>query len=131
MNSYGGGEGTNGTLSTTVSQEVDLAFELSLTRHWVFAFDLVYNWAAHTAFTGFPGYGTPIFDDGEDLEDSLRFNFAPPAIGVGSNDQLSMAPAIEYNPSEYITFLAGVWFNVYGRNVAQFISVGAVFSYSW
>lgn len=131
LNSYGGANGTDGTLSTAVSQEADLACEISLSRHWVFALDLVYNWAAHTAFTGFPGYGNAIFDEGEDPEDSLRFNFAPPAVGVGSNDQLSLAPAIEYNPSEYITFLTGVWFNVYGRNVAKFISVGAVFSYSW
>ena len=131
FNSYGGGKGTDGIISTTVSQEADLAFELSLTREWVFAFDLVYNWAAHTKFTGFPGNGETVFDGGEDPENSLRFDLAPPAIGAGSNDQLSMAPAIEFNPSEYLNFLAGVWFNVYGRNVPKFIAVGAVFSYSW
>lgn len=131
FNSYGGTDGTDGTISTTVYQEADLAFELSLTRHWVFAFDLVYNWAAHTTFTGFPGDGAATFDEGIDLEDSFRFDLTPPAVGAGSNDQLSMAPAIEYNPSEYITFLAGVWFNVYGRNVPKFIAAGAVFSYTW
>jgi hypothetical protein len=131
FNSYGGTHGTDGTISTAVYQEADMAFELSLTKHWVFAFDLVYNWAAHTEFTGFPGDAASVFDDSDDPEDSLRFDFTPPVVGIGSNDQLSMAPAIEYNPNEYINFLAGVWFNVYGRNVAKFIAVGAVFSYTW
>jgi len=131
FNSYGGGKGTDGTLSSAISQEVDLAFEWSLTKHWVFAFDLVYNWANRLEFKGFPGYGSAVFDDNEDPEDSLRFDVAPPVVGIGSNDQLSMAPAIEYNVNEYINFLIGVWFNVYGRNVAKFIGVGAVFSYTW
>ena len=69
--------------------------------------------------------------DNEDPEDSLRFDLAPPVVGIGSNDQLSMAPAIEYNVNESMNFLAGVWFNVYGRNVAKFIGVGFVFSYTW
>jgi hypothetical protein len=131
FNSYGGAHGTKGTLSTAANQEADLAFELSLTRHWVLAFDLVYNWGAHIHFEGFPGRGETLFDEGLDPEDSLRFDFSAPVVGVGSNDQLSMAPAIEYNPNEHISFLTGVWFNVYGRNVAKFVGVGATFSYSW
>jgi len=131
FNSYGGGEGTDGTISTAASQEADVALELSLTKHWVIAFDLVYNWAAHAKFTGFPGHGDTVFDQGGDPEDSFRFDFNAPVVGVGSNDQLSMAPAIEYNPSESLTSLLGVWFNVYGRNVPKFVGVGFTFSYTW
>lgn len=131
FNSYGGTYGTDGTISTTINQDANVAVEVSLTKHWVLACDLVYNWAARTKFTGYPGRGATSFDDGEDPEDSLRFDFGPPVVGTGSNDQLSISPAIEYNPSENINFLTGVWFNVWGRNVAKFVAVGAVFSYSW
>lgn len=131
FNSYGGGKGTDGRISSYISQESDFAFEWSMTKHWVFAFDLVYNWANSAKFKGFPGYGEPIFDATIDPVDSLRLDFTAPVVGIGSNDQLSMAPAIEYNPSESLNSLIGVWFNVYGRNVPKFVGIGATFSYTW
>ncbi len=107
FNSYGGSDGTAGTVNPGNYQQANAAFEYSFTQKWVFALDAVYTWKNKTKFHGTPGFTS---------------TGALATVGGGSNDQLSFAPAIEYNPTPILNFLAGVWFDVYGRNTGQFVS---------
>lgn len=131
FNSYGGGKKTNGTVRPGYAQQANAAIEWSLTQNWALALDLVYNWSARTTFKGFPGVSETTFDNGGDPIDSIRFEGEAPSVGVGSNDQFSLAPAIEFIPTASVNFLLGVWFNVYGRNVPQFVAVGTNMSYTF
>ncbi len=107
LNAYGGGAGTNGKVRPGNNFNASFGAEYSFTQRWVFATDLVYITAARTTFNGTRGTNP----DG-----------TPAVVGSGSGDQISLAPAIEYNPSPTLGFLAGVWFSVYGRNNPDFIS---------
>ncbi len=107
FNSYGGGFGTDGTVRPAKVFTGDIGIEYSFTQRWVFATDIVYNYFGRTRFSGTPGITAA----------------GTPASNVNSfGDQLSLAPAIEYNPSGSMGILGGVWFTVYGRNAFDFIS---------
>jgi hypothetical protein len=114
FNTYGGGFKTDGTVHPGNAYSTDLGLELSITQPWVVALDIVYNWADKTAFHGKTGFNA----DG-----------TPASVGVGYNDQLSLAPAVEYNLNKNLGVIAGLWFTVYGRNAADFIS--GVFVCCW
>lgn len=118
FNAYGGGHGTRGTVHPGNYQQLNLAYEYSFTQRWVFATDFVYTWSNKTTFHGRRGTTS------EGL---------PASVGSGSSDQLSLAPAIEYNPNPNLNFLGGVWFDVYGRNTSKFISyiVSVEYTFEW
>jgi hypothetical protein len=107
FNSYGGGHGTRGTVNPGNNSATNIAFEYSFTQRWVFATDAVYTWSNKTTFHGRRGRNA----DGTTAK-----------VGGGSSDQLSLAPALEYNPSPNLNFVGGVWFDVYGRNTSKFVS---------
>lgn len=116
FHAYGGGYGAKGKVRPGNSISADVGYELSFTQKWVFAMDIVYIYRNETTFHGTAGttaLGEP------------ATNSAP------SSDQLSLAPAIEYNPNPDLGLLAGVWFSVYGRNAAEFISAVASFTYTF
>ncbi len=46
-----------------------------------------------------------------------------------SSEQWSLAPALEYNFSEDVGIIAGIWFSTSGRNTIDFISYVA--SLTW
>lgn len=109
LNAYGGTLGTRGRVSVGQSLNIDLGMEVSITQNWVFATDIAYTYAWKSTFSGFPG--------------------TPPVVnGAPSSDQLSLAPAIEYNVSGNGGFIGGVWFTVTGRNSSNFVSI--VLSYT-
>jgi hypothetical protein len=118
FNSYGGGYGTSGRVHPGNYQQANFAFEYSFTQRWVFANDFVYVWSNKTTFHGKRG---------------MNADGTPAIVGSGSSDQLSLAPAIEYNPNANLSFLGGVWFDVYGRNTSKFISgiVSVEYTFSW
>jgi hypothetical protein len=118
FNTYGGGFGTKGTVRPGNSASANAAFEYSFTQRWVFATDLVYTWANATTFHGNPG---------------TKADGTPASVGNGYNDQLSLAPALEYNPYANLNFIGGVWFDVYGKNTSKFISgiISCSYSFSW
>lgn len=113
FNSYGGGFGADARVCVGHNIQADLGIEVSLTQKWVFALDVAYDFAFQTTSSGFPGT-TPAG--------------TPASVGGPSNDQLSLAPAIEYNPNPTGGLIAGVWFSVTGRNSANFIA--GVISYT-
>jgi hypothetical protein len=98
FNAYGGGLHTDGTVRPGNSLAADLGIEWSFTERWVAALDIVYVAQNKTKFHG--------------------HTIAP--VGGGYQDNLSLAPAIEYNWNENLGILWGVQFSVYGRNSLDF-----------
>lgn len=114
FNSYGGGYGCRGRVRPGNSFSYDFGAELSLTQNWVAALDVVYTATNSTKFHGNPG----VLKDG-----------TASAVGTGYSDNLSLAPALEYNFSPNLGLIAGAWFSVYGRNSLNF--AGAVISVTY
>lgn len=107
FNVYGGGPGTRGTVYPAQNFIIDIGSELTLTKNWVFAMDMVGAWGGKTRFKGrtfFP-------------------NTEPPFA------QFSLAPAIEYNWNNNLGIILGPWFTIAGRNALQFASVVFAFNY--
>ncbi|MEM8728039.1 MAG: hypothetical protein AAGE99_04955 [Chlamydiota bacterium] len=115
-NAYGGGIGTNGRVRPGNSIEVDTSIEFSFSQKWVLALDLTYSYANRTTFSGMKGETA---------------NQKPASVGGPSNESLSCAPALEYNPSDHLGLLAGVWFTVTGRNSSDFIAGILTMYYAW
>jgi len=107
LNAYGGGPGTRGIVYPAQNFQIDVGTELTLTKNWVFAMDIVGNWAGKTRFKG---------------KTSLS-NTAPSSV------QFSLAPAIEYNWSANIGIIFGPWFTVAGRNAVKFTDGIVAFNY--
>lgn len=97
-NVYGGGPGTNGTVYPAQNFQIDLGCELTLTKNWVFAMDILGSWDGKTRFKG---------------ETAFRNTYPPSA-------QFSLAPAIEYNWSANLGIIFGPWFTIAGRNAIKF-----------
>ncbi|MDE3046130.1 MAG: hypothetical protein KGJ02_05755 [Verrucomicrobiota bacterium] len=115
-NTYGGGRGTDGTAHPGQSFKISMGTEFSLTQKWVLSNDVVYIYQGPTRFTGQAGY---------------KADGSPATVGSGSNDQLSLAPAIEYNPTPNLGIIGGAWFSVYGRNAGNFVSAIVSFTYTF
>ena len=113
-NTYGGGIGTKGAIRPGKTFSADFGIEVSLTQRWVFASDVVYTTTSQSTFHGSSG---------------MNGSGSPASLGSGYSDQLSLAPAIEYNWSGNLGILAGVQFTVYGRNSSNFVS--GIFSVEW
>jgi hypothetical protein len=109
FNSYEGGFGTKGTVHPGNVLQVDLGIEVSITQRWVFATDIVYEADSHTKFHGFSGSLDPT-------------GFIPAPVGVGFGDNLSLAPAIEYNWTPDTGIIFGTQFSVYGRNSLNYVT---------
>ena len=115
LNAYGGGDGTRGKVRPGNSFTVDFALEWSLTQRWALATDAIYTATARTKFNGNAG-----IDPATGM---------PASVGSGSSYSFQLAPAIEYNWSESLAAIAGIWFTPYGRNSGRFINYN--FSVSW
>lgn len=109
FNTYGGGFGTKGTVVPGKTFSSSFALEYSFTQKWVFANDLVYAYSTRTKFHGNPGtiaVGNPI----------------AAVVGGPFSDNLSWAPAIEYNPTTSLNFIVGGWMSLWGRNSGNFVA---------
>ena len=116
FNAYGGGYQTKGKVNPGNTFELDAAYEYSFTQKWAAACDFVYTYSAPTHFSGRKGINT----DG-----------TPASVGGPFNDQFSLAPAIEYNPSPNLGMLLGAWVSVWGRNSSNFYSGVFTIEYTW
>lgn len=114
FNAYGGGFGTDGKIAVGQTFNADLGLEMSLTQKWVLATDLAYTCTTQSTFRGING---------------TLLNGESAVNGADFSDQLSFAPAIEYNPSSHGGFIGGVWFPITGKNSGNFISI--VLSYTY
>lgn len=116
FNTYGGGFGTSGKVSPGNTLTTDFGFEFSFTQRWVFALDVVYVAQDRTKFHGTLGTDA---------------TGAPAVVGGGYNDNLSLAPAIEYNWNGNFGVLGGAQFSVYGRNSFNFVTGQFSLVYTW
>lgn len=114
FNAYGGGFGANGKALPGNSFQGIVSFELTLNKNWVLAIDNVYTHTEVTQFFGSPG---------------ITFGGTYADVGKPSSEQLSFAPAIEYNFSSNFGIIAGCWFSALGRNSAEFRSGVINFEY--
>lgn len=109
FNTYGGGLNTDGVVHPGNTLTADLGIECSLSQRWVLALDVAYVAQNRTKF-----HGT-----------------STNAVGGGYNDNLSLAPAIEYNWNPNLGILWGVQFSVYGRNSSNFATGQFSVTYTW
>ena len=108
INSYGGDPTTVGTVKPGKSFNSVLGLEYTLTQNWALALDVAAGLTGKTSFSG-----TTVSPVGNN-----QLNF-----------QLSLAPAFEYNASEKVGLIAGVWFTALGVNSNDFIN--AVIALNW
>ena len=116
FNAYGGGFGANGKALPGNTFQGIVSFEFTLNQNWVLALDNVYTHTEETQFFGSPG---------------ITFSGTFADVGKPSSEQLSFAPAIEYNFSSHFGIIAGCWFSALGRNSAEFRSVVVNFEYTY
>ena len=116
FNAYGGGYGTDGKVDPGNTFEGIISFEFTLTQNWALAIDNVYTHVNRTTFSGTPG---------QTSSELLASNSLP------SSEQISFAPAIEYNFSANLGIIAGCWFTAWGRNSNIFRSgaIGLIYNY--
>lgn len=107
LNQYGGGLGTNGRLGSSDEFLTNLAFEFHLNRHWAAIFEAFYLFNSPASFKGNPGQGL----DGREVT-VLREGLS----------QFSLAPALEYNFSDYVGIVGGGWFSLNDNSINKFRS---------
>jgi hypothetical protein len=105
LNTYGGGFHTRGTVHPGDTFFIDGALQYNLSQRWALACDLYYTHANHNRFSGKVGTSS---------SGSAAVNTAP------SREQISLAPALEYNWSKNLGIIGGVWFTFAGRNSSRF-----------
>lgn len=117
LNSYGGSVTTNGVIATGVENDANLAFEFTLTQHWVAVMEGYVSQGDSTRFNGNFGIGNLGSPDNH--------------IGSGSYYEEALAPAIEYNFNSNIGLIGGVWFPIKGRNTSHYITYMMALNAYW
>jgi hypothetical protein len=103
---YNSTTGSRGTVYPGNVFQTDLGLEYTLSQNWALALDVYYQHNNKRRFSGHSA-GAPIKGP--------------------SREQISLAPAFEYNWSSNVGIIFGPWFTVAGRNSAQFVQwVGAI-----
>lgn len=116
LNCYGGTANTYGRIWPGSVKILDLAAELTLTQNWVAVME---GFLAHRQKTYFRGYAG-FYENGE-----------PALIGHNEINELSLAPAIEYNFSPNFGIIGGSWFSIRGKNTVRFVSYVIAFNFYW
>lgn len=117
VNSYGGTLTTNGRIAAGGENAADLAFEYTLTQHWVAVME---GYIAHGTETRFDG----VIEIGD-------LGGPSAAIGGGPFSEVGLAPALEYNFNSNIGVIGGVWFPVAGSNTAHFMAYTLALNAYW
>jgi hypothetical protein len=116
FHAYGGGYGTDGKIDPGNYFKANAAFEISMSQKIVFAMDFVYEYDEKITFKGI---------NGSNADGTVAINESPSA------DQISLAPALEYNFTPDIALIGGLWFTLSGRNSSDFIAGIINFSYGF
>ncbi|MBP9840893.1 MAG: hypothetical protein KBC64_00530 [Simkaniaceae bacterium] len=116
FNTYGGGYGTNGKALPGNNFQGIVSFELTLTQNWVLALDNVYTHVNATQFYGNLGTSS---------------SGTPASMGLPSSEQISFAPAIEYNFNSHLGIIVGCWISAWGRNSPVFRSGVIALDYTY
>lgn len=106
INSFGGTANTRGRINPGAEDNVDLAFEYTLTQNWVAVMEGYYSEGQASRFNG--------------ILDIVNNDLA--AIGSQQYVEYGLAPALEYNFNPNIGVIGGVWFPVAGKNTSHFMA---------
>lgn len=114
-NSFGGTKNTDGTVHPGPEDNIDLAFEFTLTQNWVAVMEGYISKGQSTNFNGI----LDIVTEG--------------ATGTLSSQyyEYGLAPAIEYNFTDSVGVIGGVWFPVRGKNTSEFITYVVAINAYW
>lgn len=112
LNAYGGGLGTKGKVWDGSTIYLTISHEVQFTQNWVFACDYSYEHGGKAKFSGNPGKSFSHINSRHLLANN----------GYPAWDSFNVSPAIEYNFSQGIGLIGGVWISVAGRNNPAFIS---------
>lgn len=107
FNAYGGSFDTDGKIYPGDNFIGILAFEYTLTRNWALALDIQALYVDKTKFSG---------RNGVNPDGSIA------SVGNGKEVQWSYAPALEYNFSNWLGIIWGVWFTGATKNSTDFVS---------
>jgi hypothetical protein len=110
---YGTAEGFRGHAKPGSKTTFIAAAEYSLTREWVFAFDVIWESTAKGKLEGRYAMG------------QLETQIIPKSRAIG------FAPAVEYNWSDRTGILFGVWISPKGHNSARSVTPAIAFSHFW
>lgn len=116
LSAYGGPPTTDGIVNPGNVTSADLAAEYSLTQNWVAVMEVnasrreASRFSPHPEFTDITDYDT---------------------IGHDVGDQVSLAPALEFNFTPNVGLIGGMWFPVYGRSTAKFLSYVLAINAFW
>ena len=102
VNAFGGTSTTKGTAYPGGLFTAVLGSEYTITKKLVFATDVLYQYRNKSRFSGNPG--------------------APGAMDNPISQNLSIAPALEYNFTVNVGMITGIWFSLCGRNSDDFTS---------
>ncbi|KTD19333.1 Fe-S protein [Legionella lansingensis] len=116
LSSFGGTPQTAGKIDPGDLFSVDVAAEFTLTQNWVAVMESYYASRGATSFNGIVG----------NLASGM-----PATIGHGDIEEITLAPAIEYNFSSNVGIIAGPWFTVTGRETTNFISYVLALNAYW
>lgn len=112
---YGGFPATKGTIHLGYMANADLAFEYTWTRHWAVVMEGYINHRQSTHFQGIIGNPPS----------------SPAKIGHQIVNEITLAPAIEYNWNEHIGIIAGEWFTLAGQDTNDFLSTVVAINIFW
>jgi hypothetical protein len=117
LNSYGGTPSTSGRINPGTENGFDLAFEYTLTQNWVAVMEGTYTKGQATRFNGILNIG----------------NIGGPTatIGSGNYNETALAPALEYNFTESLGLIGGVWFPVSGKNTSHYMTYVLALNAFW
>lgn len=116
VSSFGGSIHTRGTVNPGVEDNIDLAFEYTLTQNWVAVMEGYYSEGQASRFDGI----LDILNDGEH-----------PAVGSKQYYEYGLAPALEYNFNGNVGIIGGVWFPIQGKNTSRFMSYVLAINAYW
>lgn len=117
FSSYGGALATRGRINPGAENDIDLAFEFTLTQNWVAVLEGTFSKGNSTRFNGILSIG----------------DLGGPSVNIGNGDfsEKALAPALEYNFNENIGLIGGVWFPVSGQNTAHYMTYVLALNTYW
>ncbi|WP_058535475.1 transporter [Legionella saoudiensis] len=115
FNSFGGTSNTQGRIKPGAEDNVDIAFEYTLTQNWVAVMEGYYSEGQATRFNG--------------ILDIVNNDLA--LIGSQQYYEYGLAPALEYNFNANVGVIGGVWFPVAGKNTSHFMAYVLAINAYW
>ncbi len=111
LNAYGGNPSTRGTVHPGQTLTTFFSGEYSISQRWGWGFDTLFTYQKKSTFTGSTDKNAP--------------------VGLPPSAQLSLAPYLEYNFTQRMGVLGGVWCTLAGRNTTAFASGYFAFIYTF